>query len=360
MKKKRIEYLDLLKAVSILLVVFCHYTMLPNETLAGNLIMSAAWGGVPCFFLASGGVMHRASTFRWKKYLHKLFQTYVVLVIWKVIYLLVYFRLRELTFSRGTLIRYLFFFDGMDGVDDGVLWFMYAYLFVLLVYPVTYFLFKHGKEGKTIISFLMVLLFVGSFLPTTGTFLTEVLATRMGTEILDFHFPKVFPFGTYGNMLFFFLLGAFLLEYQSQFQQYFQKNRMFIWIPVACILAGVLGLTGIKYVECGTWRWMGQYLNNGYSRIAVVVLAIGMYVLIMNWKIHPLGHWMAKYLGTSTQGIYYMHYLILGSATIILGESYMKYASLGANVIKTAVVALICMVLTLFLKKIPVIRHLVS
>ena len=53
----RFAFLDFIKAISIALVVFCHYVMIPSESVAGNILMLLAWGAVPCFFMCSGYVL---------------------------------------------------------------------------------------------------------------------------------------------------------------------------------------------------------------------------------------------------------------------------------------------------------------
>lgn len=134
-KKERIEYLDLLKGISIILVVFCHKVTLPSDTILGNIIMAMAWAAVPNFFFVTGGLMHQSKELKWKKYLNKLLRAYIVLCVWKLLYLLFYSTFQEVTFSKTDLIEYLFVFGDISGVDAGHIWFMYAYLFVLLFLP---------------------------------------------------------------------------------------------------------------------------------------------------------------------------------------------------------------------------------
>ena len=89
-KKERIEYLDLLKGISIILVVFCNKVTLPSDTILGNIIMAMAWAAVPNFFFVTGGLMHQSKELKWKKYLNKLLRAYIVLCVWKLLYLLFY------------------------------------------------------------------------------------------------------------------------------------------------------------------------------------------------------------------------------------------------------------------------------
>ena len=44
---KRIEYFDTIKGIAIVLVVFCHYVVLSNDSFGGNIMMSLAWAAVP-------------------------------------------------------------------------------------------------------------------------------------------------------------------------------------------------------------------------------------------------------------------------------------------------------------------------
>lgn len=359
MKKWRVEYLDLLKGISILLVVFCHYCMMPDTTILGNIVMCMAWAAVPCFFLVSGGLMHASKRWDWKKYFKKLVRIYVVLTIWKIIYLVVYLWATEVMFSGNELVQYLFFFGKIQGIDTGVMWFMYAYFMALLIYPFTYFLYKGGKGGKQALAFGGTLLFVLCFLFTGINSLQKIISAHMGIELQQISLGEVNPFGQYGNMLFFFLLGAFLFEYREKVSGFFRKGWRRI-LPALLLIAGVVIYMVMKYLEYGTWHWDGIYMSDGYARIGVVFMAFGLYSIMLILPENRPGRWIANCIGTNTQGIYYMHYLILAILLIRLGDDYMRYASFVTNVIKAVVLTLICMVVSMLVKKIPVLRHLMG
>lgn len=53
---KRIQYIDLLKAISIILVVFCHYVVLNENGVIDNIIMTLCWGAIPCLFMCTGAI----------------------------------------------------------------------------------------------------------------------------------------------------------------------------------------------------------------------------------------------------------------------------------------------------------------
>ena len=83
----RFAFLDFVKAISIVLVVFCHYVLIPSESITGNILMLLAWGAVPCFFICSGYVLlHKEEPL--KQSLMRPVRAYAVFVAWKVLYLL--------------------------------------------------------------------------------------------------------------------------------------------------------------------------------------------------------------------------------------------------------------------------------
>ena len=133
MAKSRIAYLDKIKGISILLVVFCHSVMLSAGGVLGNIVMCVAWGAVPCFFMVTGALLNNAQKFDWKKYFARFFKAYAVLAVWKIIYLLVTCTYAKVDISLSKLFEYVFLFGNLDGVKTGDMWFMTAYLLVLLL-----------------------------------------------------------------------------------------------------------------------------------------------------------------------------------------------------------------------------------
>ena len=109
MPEKRLGYLDFIKAVSIIWVVFCHRTVIPYDSVAGNVMMMLAFSSVPCFMMCSGYVLLFKQESA-KRSLQRAWHVYVCMVIWKALYFL-YFQLFDaFSFTAVGLIRYLFFY----------------------------------------------------------------------------------------------------------------------------------------------------------------------------------------------------------------------------------------------------------
>ena len=351
MSKERIKYFDELKGLAIIFVVFCHHVVLSNESIVGNAFMSLAWGAVPCFFMVTGGVMHRTECFDWKKYLLRLWKVYLILVIWKLLYLCFYVVVDAVTIDPLKIVSYLFFMGSMDGVDTGPMWFMYAYLQALVIYPITHFLYVNGKKGKTVLMYLFLILWGTSIFPTVVSFI--------GVNALD-SLWGVIPFSGYKNMLCYFILGIFLFEHKGKIQEFLVKKKIGKWVPAIMILLGLVGLIGIKYSYTNSFRWNGIYLDNGYNRLSTMILAVGVY-LLFSMELFPKVVGIFGKLGTHTMGIFYLHYPILivyKKVCYKLIENYADYYSFGLNVLQTLIIVLLCTGITVIAKKIPIIRNI--
>ena len=360
MKRERIEYLDFIKAISIILVVFCHQVALSNDTIIGNIIMAMAWAAVPNFFFVTGGLLHQTQSLNWKKHIYRIIHTYTILCIWKIIYLIFFFFVKDISFSKVDLIKYIFLFDNIQNVESGLMWFMYAYLTVLIFFPISYYLFKNKNEGQKTLGFVLIVLFLKSFLVTAINFLFKHWSLQTGRNLLEISISKIMPFGEYSNMLFFFITGAFLLQYRDKINNYIENKPQRKLIPPLLFITGLAGLVFIKYCDTGLISWGGYYITAGYSRLSTVLMSFGLYLILQNWKMRKPEHILAKYVGTTTMGIYYIHVLLLVCFKNYFHTYYQVYGSLGLNVLKTVFAVIICAIITIFFKKIPLVKNLVK
>ena len=356
----RIEYLDVLKGFSIFLVVFCHHPLLSKDTLLGNIIMATAWGAVPCFIMVTGALMHAKKTISWSNYYKQIFRTYVVLLSWKVIYLFIYSKINTLAFTTQDLISYLFFFGSIKGVGSSVMWYMYAYLSIMLFYPVSFFLFRNN--GRIILRHILYVLFVCVFLLNSVNVFLIFMEKQGIANKIRFSMKPVNPFGDYSNILFFFILGAFLFEHKDSIDCFIRKNVYTKCLPWFFIIIGISGIIFIKWIESGTFYWGGIYLKNGYQRLPTVLLAIGMYVVFMLCPSNKNTARIAKYLGQNTMGIYYMHFIMTALVSSKLKSVFSPYMSYSVllNTARTILIIGIAVLITMLLKKVPYLQALVK
>lgn len=359
MAKSRIAYLDKIKGISILLVVFCHSVMLSAGGVLGNIVMCVAWGAVPCFFMVTGALLNNAQKFDWKKYFARFFKAYAVLAVWKIIYLLVTCTYAKVDISLSKLFEYVFLFGNLDGVKTGAMWFMTAYLLVLLFYPLTWHLMHGGKGAEAALMIAAAIALFGGILLNSLNLCSELLTDLFGRKFPDFsNVESILPLGNYKNMLFYFIAGGFVMNKKDKIEAFFAEKDFRRIYPAAAFFIGTLGLMLIKKYYAGTFEWAGVYVKNGYGRLSTVFVAFGIYfgsaLYLKKFKMP-----VVSLLGRSTLGIYYLHYMLL-SVISYFEIVPVQYYSLLANVAKTIVVTAVCLCISLLLKKIPVLKNLVE
>ncbi len=359
MAKSRIAHLDKIKGISILLVVFCHSVMLSPSGVLGNIVMCIAWGAVPCFFMVTGALLNNAKKFDWKKYFIRFFKAYAVLAVWKIIYLLAACAYSKVDISLSKLFEYVFLFGNLDGVKTGAMWFMTAYLLVLLFYPLTWHLMHGGKSAKAALLLAGAFALFGGILLNSLNLCSELLTDLFGRKFPDFsNAESVLPLGNYKNMLFYFIAGGFVMNKKDKIESFFSEKGFRRIYPAALFVIGTLGLLLIKKHYDGTFEWAGIYVKNGYGRLSTALVAFGIYfgaaLYLKKFKMP-----VVSLLGRSTLGIYYLHYVLLSAVSYfeIVPE---QYYSLLTNTVKTAAVTAICLCVSLVLKKIPVLKNLVQ
>lgn len=353
--KKRELWLDSLKGFCIILVVFCHSPLLSKQTIVGNVFMSFAWAAVPCFMMVTGGLLHHAAEFSWKKYFKRVAQIYLAMCVWRGIYLAVTCLIRMPAVSKADLIPYLLYLKDIDGVNTSVMWYIAAYLISVLLLPGTWYLFNRcGSAGRKAMLFLTGIAFVSGILcPSADWLLTQCF----GDSFSIGKFTKFLPLTNYAHIVFYFLAGAFLFEYRQQIKEKIGKwkNLAYLLVPL-----GIFFLMLVKSAQTGSLAWDDTYLTGGYTRVSTALLAISLwFVFEMNAERFPaVQKPLANLLGKNTLGIYYIHFLTLSALRefvypLIPGRSFLW------NCAKTVAVTAFAALLTILIKKIPWVKKLV-
>lgn len=383
--KQRVVYLDILKAIAVFLVVFCHFVLL-SPTIPANIFMSACWMAVPVFFMVNGALLF-ARPLHLKKHFRKTAGMYAVLVVWKLIYLLTVGPLtgaQTAGMTAGGVFNYLFLFGELPGIINGHLWFIEALLAVYLFFPVFRIAFdwegaaqnaareqggkKDGdKTGGALAGRRLLWVFaVLSLVCTNGLYSFGVLGSMLRAAGIPFavsadSLAAFQPFGKYGNMLGFFLLGALLSSCKGPVCGSVKKQRA---SGAAMLTAGLAALWGVKCFLSGQAEWDGILLQEGYRHVPVIFMAAGLFLLCKDMRIRQ--KWLlapVRALASRTLGIFYIHWLLgwllvnpLAGRLLGAGIAF----SVGTNILKTIVLMAPAFILTLIIERIPVIKKLVT
>lgn len=356
---KRIEWLDSIKGFSILFVVYCHYIMLPKNTFLGNILMTMATCGVPCFMMVSGALMHNSHSFNWKKYFKRIFTVYLVMCLWKVIYLAVSFVILDVQFTFNELIRYLFLFGGLSNVPSSVMWYMVAFILVMLVYPISYHLLNDESSNGKLYIFLLLLSFLSGFGVTFVNYILTLISNIFDVPTINFNaLYEVLPLRQHSNLLFFFLLGGLLFKNDECIKQKLKTIKFGGVLPIALIVIGVCGLMLMKFITARTFLWEGINIDNGYQRISAIFLAVGVWLSFSLYS-NKVSTFLAKNIGKYTMGVYYLHFIILFVCARCI-YPYIPQYIIGMNFIKTLLIVFLSVLITRIMLKIPIVKMLVK
>lgn len=357
MAGKRIQYLDIIKTWSIFLIVFVHFVLLP-ESIPANICMMACLGGVPLFFMVNGALLFERPL-DIGKHVRKTLMVYLVLVVWRLIYLPVVGTACQIPWTdlgKGQTLLYLFAFGNPEGLQIGHLWFMEALLAVYIVFPLLRICFEKEYGRKMILFFAIYGLTVTNGLTSLQVLLDGLASAGLmapcslaGLEVLN-------PFGLYANMMGFFLLGAWLHTSET-----FRRDRRKWRIPGACMgLLGLAGMWGVKWYASGNPAWNGMYLEQGYRHLPLLLMAPGIFLFARSLTIRiPLISGAVRAVASRTLGIYYLHWIFGWLLVPRLALAFDHY-SVGTNLLRTILLIIPSFLATLLLERVPVIRRLVT
>ena len=332
-----------------MLVVFCHKVVLPNESVLGNICMTFTCAAVPCFFMVTGSLMHYSKEFSWKKWELRVGKVYITYVIWKFLNLLFFMTINEVTFDVSTLISNLFFEGEMVGIDIGRLWFMSAYLQILLFYPISYW----AHQNKMLFLYLYIIIFSASIGARVMNFI--------GLDIMNGVWTLI-PFGGYINMLSYFILGSLLFDNREKIKEFLVEKKLDKVLPIGLIAVSLIILLCIKFIYTRSFQWNGVYIPEGYMRLSTMMMAIVFY-LGFSMEIAPKFTGLFNFLGQNTMGIYYLHYPMLSALHKLCDAFFPNYTekfSFALHVTQTIFVVLLCTLITLYAKKVPLMKRLFS
>lgn len=374
--------LDLLKALAILLVIFYHNGQLNPDSIADNLLMMLPNAAVPCFFMASGAVFfHRP--FDMKKHLRRMFRFYLVVAGWKLIYLVLYrYWGAPAEGSARALLSYLLLFQHLEGVGTAHFWFMDAMLTVMLAAPVLYLCYQIRDDGTApladsgqtlsqtasfrvfgrrvtlsghsqLLLFLLAALVLFNQLPAAGNLALRIVSQITGQPEWNISpLGEINPFSfRYSNYFTYYLLGGLLMEYNERFS---------LKTSAALALAGAAGLLCVKYIQTGSFRWNGIYLESGYYWFSTMLLAAGLFLLTARLHIreHSPAGCVASWVGASTMGIFYLHIPLIFVLTPAVFARLLPYNGWLMNLAESCLVILLSLPIIWAGRKIPVIRSM--
>lgn len=336
----RIEYIDVLRVLSMLAVVFLHNaagTLRTHFTWPvwhfTNVLTSLMTASVPLFFMISGAVLLRSPktasvAYTLKKRVPRIL---IPFLVWSLLAIAYYAFVSRYTSGAVDWKAAVDKLKHLPAKPTAIhLWFMYALIPLYIVSP---FLKKLVDGlGNSLVAYLLGLWGFFSFLlPTVAAFLPASLGP---IATLDQRYNVAFVAGYAG----YFVAGYYLMRMKRSFS---------VWWPA--LVAGA----AVVCIALGTW-WktaaLGQYseLFKTYTGVFVVVLSCSLFLVakeaLRRRRLGRVTGGTVRLLAPLAFGVYLVHNLLVDAFSRLLGwwpAGSIRFAVAGYLVVLAASVALV-------------------
>lgn len=357
--KERFIYLDFIKVLAIYFVCLYHYSSLdinilanPSKlTYASYFIKGIASTGVPLFFMVNGALMLNRK-YDLKKHTKKTINIIFLTIIWGIITLIILAPIKDKTYTLPQFIYALWFWEG--GTINH-LWFLQALVCVYFLYPLTKEIYD--KEDKSVLKYFLIIVFIFTFGNVILNMIINIMNSILGTNYVGINRVNLFNNfnvfrGFYAYTIVYFILGAIILKKLTTNLEINLKQM------IALFFIGIttLFLYGIMMSKLGSQTY--DTVWNGYDTVMTLITCISIFGLsfLAKDKINRAAG-IIQLIGENTLGIYFIHRFV--------GEILRPYyvtlpfcRDILPNLVFSLMVMLISLIITLILKRIPLVNRL--
>lgn len=355
---KRIDGLDIIKAVGIMMVLSLHvplwnpyfmenYSIGTLAQYAGRIISP----GVPLFMAVNGFLLLKREKMDLKKHFSKVIKCIGLLVLWG--FLLAFWGLCLLPGERELSVYNLIIvvLKTQVGSDyTGVLWFLQYLIAVYLIYPVIWYMFQNNYH---LFQYLFMVTFVFSVGKASICQFEHLLATRINTECLYLFNEFIDKLNPVGNVwyTFYFMLGGVIWKKIDTLQK---KRWRYVIVGLAAWGIAVGYGMVISFLSGSTYD--PAY---GFGCISMVLFIIGFFALVIPYQSKNRSfERLVLSIGQNTFGIYFLHYIF-----IFLILHFWNYNTLNRfeyRLIAYTIVFVCSYVSSYVIKKIPYLRCIIE
>lgn len=337
MNNSRKCYLDILRVISALAVVFIHvlgayidkYPLKTTESYFLIIFDSIIRWSVPVFVMISGAVMLRKE-YSYKEILFKALRIMLIYVLWSFLYALY-------AFVDGERLKNVFSI-AVTGATH--LWYLPLIAGLYLMIPIFYKIISDKRTTE----YVLIVGFIVSFMLPTLAGTIEFLHPFIGNianELIDMYsLPMISGYPIY------FLLGYYVDTYCIS------KKKLNI-IKTLSILS--FGISVIGNVLVSTESCNLFFSNNLTACVFLQSLAIFLFFKSHNKDYNSN---LLSFVSRNTFGIYLIHYVF----TQILGKYIIStniFIFILFILISSVIIYLISMIISFLIKKIPVLNKLI-
>lgn len=312
---RRLDWIDLLKAIAITVVVFLHGYFLPTNFVVDGTLSSIAGyalrifmvAGVPLFVIVNGYLLFRKENFCLKKHYGKVMKILFLIFAWCVIYQVLSNIIYGTPFSLSKLIHgCLFSVAEHDGLNNaiGVLWFLRSLVAVYLLFPIIKYVFDHQRR---LYWYLLVVVAFFSVGLNLVQLLCGPISAATGSDInvaINMFIESFNPFSI-TTFLMFFLVGGGLHLMESRMSDSTCRKRVAIvlFITVLCSLAYGFSINVITPEAIS--------LDFLYPTIMMLIITVALFIMLYGLEVKSgFGRAICS-IGQNCFGIYFIHLIFL-------------------------------------------------
>lgn len=359
-KQGRQASIDLLECIAILQVIIYHSALYSSDILGESsllhylryLFRTILSPCVPLFFFANGYLLFNKEL-NIKKHLYKIMHLIFLSEIWGFLKILILMPIKNEILSPIEVIKGLWSWK-LGWINS--LWFLGALVCIYVLFPILKVVYDNNKEVFYYFIIVCTIFTFGNALLNEGVtiFLTLILGKNITLQGINL-FNIFNPFrGIYGYSFVYFCIGGCFYNIKDKILRIRPLKRNLIAsfiMMISCL--GLWGI-GICYSKASNEMW--DVVWNGYDTFFTFVNVICIYVLCLNIKKDLT---FIRTISCNTLGIYFIHEIII-KLTHNFIKRYSFLCNIPFNIVYAIIIMMVCLIISLLMKRIPHIRRLVT
>lgn len=344
MNTKRIDELDLLKTIAIIMVISQHIPLYNCDFFNGGYVVQYLFKllseGVPLFFAINGFLLLKKENFDIKRHYKKVVKMILLVFIWEIILITVGMMFDGTKFNPG-LVLDLFFRGGLDSsIYTSHLWFMQALIAIYCIYPLIWDAYHYNYD---LFKIIFIILCIFTLVNGTIELISNLFSYDGYLKMIGYIGSYIDRFGLVVNykwQLFYFCLGGIIAENMDTISE---KKILLI---VFGVISWILSFVYAYFISIKTNMLFNEYFNTKTVFMAVIV--VGWFALFVDYQANGILGKITTVVGRNTFGIYITHtYFIRIVGLYINDESFIL------RLLIVVITLIISHLFTLIVKKIP-------
>jgi surface polysaccharide O-acyltransferase-like enzyme len=358
METKRIDYIDLLKAIAIYFVILYHFNRIPIDFFADNRIgiyfnyflTAILSAGVPIFFFENGMLLLSKDTLDIKRHTIKIIRIIFLYLIWGAITLIA---LSFILDEKLSLSQFFYEVIYLKENWNNHLWFLKAMIIIYIFFPLIFTAFKMNRKAFYFFLGCVALLTFGITLLNHSIIVINFILHKFSNLHFEMSRVSFNPLGSIcGFGIGYFLFGGLFYKYKD-----FLNTKKIRMISIGILPLSMLLLFFYSViVSMNTNRIMDIVWSN-YDSISTQINVIAIFIIAMQYKSYGLLGKLIKIIGKNSLGIFLIH-RIIGYPIMMLFDKITFSNLFFANAILTCFILLGSLAVVVLLKKTPVLKQL--